>query len=84
MAGGDYAALRCLVAAAFCAACFLIAGPLVRAAFFAASLLETLLRFLAACVACLESALFDAAERGSRLRAASVALERFLETVLDP
>jgi len=76
--------LRCLLAAAFCAAFFRTIAPLVRAAFLADWLRELGLRFLDAWLACLDRAFLDAADRGSRLSAASVARDRFFETALDP
>ena len=52
---------------------------LVEAAFLAAWLREALLRRLAALFACLDNAAWDAAERGSRLRARSLAADRLGE-----
>ena len=84
-----YAALFIRVTAAFFAACFRPAAPFVRTAFCAAFLRAALPRRLAACFACRDSAFFDAAFRGCRFRAFSVARERlrdgfFLRALLCP
>ena len=74
-----YAARFCRVATAFFAALFRPTAPFVRTAFCAACLRAALPRRLAACFACRESAFFDAALRGWRFRAFSVARERFAD-----
>lgn len=75
---------RALVLAAFFAAARRLAGPLIRAAFFADADLLAALRRRAADRACFASACGDAALRPSRLRRLSIARERFADVFFLP
>jgi hypothetical protein len=59
-------------------------GPFVLAAFLADADLSIPVRLRAALRACVESAFFDAEERGSFFRASRTALERLAEVFLVP